>query len=132
MKIAVVTDDEKNISAHFGRAQYYVILTVKDGVVTEWETRTKVNHNHFAGEHGRHGEHNDSHGMDRQSQHRHARMMDTINDCQVLMARGMGQGAHYSLTSRGIKPVLTDIQDIQEAVEAYLDGRLIENMSRVH
>jgi len=132
MKIAVVTDDEKNISAHFGRAKYYVVLTVKDGVVTERETRTKVIHNHFTGEHGHHGEHNDSHGMDRQSQHRHARMMDTISDCQVLMARGMGQGAHYSLTSRGIKSVLTDIQDVQEAVEAYLDGRLIENMSRVH
>ena len=48
------------------------------------------------------------------------------------MARGMGQGAHYSLTACGIKPVLTDIQDIQEAVDAYLDGKLIENMNRVH
>jgi len=132
MKIAVVTDDEKTISAHFGRAQYYVVLTVKDGVVTGRETRSKVNHNHFAGEHGHHGEHHDSHGMDRQSQHRHARMMDAIGDCQVLMARGMGQGAHYSLTSCGITPVLTDIQDIQEAVDAYLAGTLIENMSRVH
>lgn len=132
MKIAVVTDDEKNISAHFGRAQYYVVLTVKDGQVIEQETRPKANHSQFAGEHGHHGEHGDSHGMDRQSQHRHAQMMDAIEDCQVLMARGMGQGAHYSLTSRGIKPVLTDIQDIQEAVDAYLAGRLIENMSRVH
>jgi predicted Fe-Mo cluster-binding NifX family protein len=133
MKIAVVTDDEKTISAHFGRAQYYVVLTVKDGAVTERETRPKVNHNHFAGEHGHHhGEHGDSHGMDRQSQHRHGRMMDTISDCQVLMARGMGQGAHINLTERGIQPVMTDIQDIQEAVEAYLSGKLIENPSRVH
>ena len=132
MKIAVVTDDEKTISAHFGRAQYYVVLTVKDGKVIEQETRSKVNHNHFAGEHGHHGEHGESHGMDRQSQHRHARMMDIIGDCQVLMARGMGQGAHYSLTAQGIKPVLTDIQDIGEAVDAYLSGRLIENLNRVH
>ena len=50
-------------------------------------------------------------------------MMDAIGDCQVLIARGMGQGAHYSLTSRGIKPVLTDIQDIREAIDAYLAGR---------
>lgn len=132
MKIAVVTDDEKTISAHFGRAQYYVVFTVKDGQVTGQETRPKLNHNQFSGEHGHHGEHGESHGMDRQSQHRHARMMDAISDCQVLMARGMGQGAHYSLSSRGIKPVLTDIQDIHEAIEAYLPGKLIENMSRVH
>lgn len=132
MKIAVVTDDEKNISAHFGRAQYYLVFTVKDGKVSDQETRPKLNHNQFSGEHGHHDEHGESHGMDRQSQHRHARMMDAIGDCQVLMARGMGQGAHYSLTSRGIKPVLTDIQDIGEAIDAYLAGTLIENMSRVH
>ena len=132
MKIAVVTEDEKNISAHFGRAQYYVVFTVKDGRVMEKETRPKANHSQFAGEHGHHSEHGDAHGMDRPSQHRHARMMNPIGDCQVLMARGMGQGAHYSMTSRGIKPVLTDIQDIREAVDAYLAGKLIENMSRVH
>ena len=132
MKIAVVTDDEKTISTHFGQARYYVVLTVKDGEVVEQETRPKVHQSEFAGEHYHHGEDGDVHGMDRQAQHRHARMMDAIGDCQVLMARGMGEGAHYSLTARGIKPVLTDIQDIQEAVDAYLAGTLIENMSRVH
>ena len=131
MKIAVVTDDEKTISTHFGQARYYVVLTVKDGKVTERETRPKVHQSQFAGEHYHHGEQGDVHGMDRQAQHRHARMMDAISDCQALIARGMGQGAHYSLTSQGIKPVLTDTRDIQEAVDAYLDGTLIENLSRV-
>ena len=132
MKIAVVTDDERTISTHFGQARFYIVLTVKDGQVTEREIRPKAHQSQFAGEHHHHGEQGDAHGMDRQAQHRHARMMDAIEDCQVLMARGMGQGAHYSLTARGIKPVLTDIQDIQEAVDAYLDGKLIENMNRVH
>jgi predicted Fe-Mo cluster-binding NifX family protein len=136
MKIAVVTDDEKTISAHFGRAQYYVVLSVEDGAVTSQETRPKANHSQFAGQddhHGHHhGEHGDSHGMDPQSQHRHGMMMDSIMDCQVLLARGMGQGAHYSLKERGIQPVLTDIQDIQEAVDAYLSGKLIENLQRLH
>ena len=35
MKIAAVTDDGKTISAHFGRARYYVVVTVEDGKVTE-------------------------------------------------------------------------------------------------
>jgi predicted Fe-Mo cluster-binding NifX family protein len=131
MKIAVVTDDEKTISAHFGRAQYYVVFTVEDSKVTGQETRPKANHSQFSDEH-HHGEHGDSHGMDPQSQHRHGMMMDTINDCQVLLARGMGQGAHQSLIARGIKPVLTDIQNIQEAVDAYLAGTLLENLQRLH
>jgi predicted Fe-Mo cluster-binding NifX family protein len=59
-------------------------------------------------------------------------MMDTINDCQILLARGMGQGAHQGLIARGIKPVLTDIQDIREAVDAYLAGTLLENLQRLH
>jgi predicted Fe-Mo cluster-binding NifX family protein len=132
MKIAVVTDDEKTISTHFGQARYYVVLTVKDGEVVEQETRPKVHQSEFAGEHYHHGEDGDVHGMDRQAQHRHARMMETISDCRALIARGMRQGAHYSLTARGITPVLTDIQDIREAVASYLAGDLVENSSLVY
>jgi predicted Fe-Mo cluster-binding NifX family protein len=131
MKIAVVTDDEKTISTHFGQARYYVVLTVKDGKVTAQETRPKAHQSQFAGEHYHHGENGDVHGMDRQAQHRHARMMETISDCRALIASGMGQGAHYSLTARGITPVLTDVQGIREAVEAYLSGDLIEKSSLV-
>jgi predicted Fe-Mo cluster-binding NifX family protein len=132
MKIAVVTDDEKTISAHFGRAQYYVVFTTEAGKVTGQETRPKANHSQFSETDHHHGEHGDSHGMDPGSQHRHGMMMETIADCQVLLARGMGQGAHYSLKERGIHPVLTDIQDMGEAVEAYLTGKLIENLGRLH
>ena len=131
MKIAVVTDDEKTISAHFGRAQNYIVFKVEDNKVTGHKTRPKANHSQFSGEQ-HHGEHGDSHGMDPQSQHLHGMMMDTINDCQVLLARGMGQGAHQGLIARGIKPVLTDIQDIKEAVDAYLAGTLLENLQRLH
>ena len=44
MKIAVVTDDEKTISAHFGRAQYYVVFTIENGMVTRQETRPRDSH----------------------------------------------------------------------------------------
>ena len=135
MKIAVVTDDKKNISAHFGRAQYYMVLTVEDDKVTGQETRSRDSlcqcsggdghqHHHHHGEHG--------HGSNAQSEQQHNRMANAIQDCEILLARGMGQGAHISLRSNNIKPVLTDIQDIREAVDAYLAGKLVENPSRVH
>ena len=132
MKIAVVTDDEKTISAHFGRAQYYSVFTVEDNKIVKKEIRDKANHSQFSGEDHHHGEYGDSHGMDPASQNRHGMMMETIQDCDVLLARGMGQGAHNNLRDRKIKPVLTDIQDIQEAVEAYLSGKLVENLARLH
>ena len=49
MKIAFVTDDERTVSAHFGRALHYVVLTVEGGQVTLRETREKAAHHH-AGE----------------------------------------------------------------------------------
>ena len=133
MKIAVVTDDEKNISAHFGRAQYYVVITVENGRVTGQETRARDSLCQCGGEHHHHHNHaGHGHGQDEQSGQRHNRMVGAIRDCEVLLARGMGQGAHMSLRENNIKPVLTDIQDIQEAVNAYLAGKLVENLSRVH
>lgn len=132
MKIAVITDDFKTISAHFGRAQYYRVFTVEDGKIVSHEDRQKANHSQFA-EQGLH-EHKpgESHGNDPASQHRHGAMMDSISDCQVLLARGMGGGAHSALTSRGIQPILTEIQEIQAAVEAYLAGTIVDHPERLH
>lgn len=135
MKIAVVTDDERTISAHFGRAQHYVVLTIENGKVTGQETRERDSLCQCGGGHQgqhHHGEHGHGHGSDPQSQQRHNKMAGAIQDCEILLARGMGQGAHNSLRENNIKPVLTDIQDIREAVDDFLAGKLIENLSRVH
>ena len=35
MKIAVITDDERTISQHFGRAPYYVVVTIEDGKIVD-------------------------------------------------------------------------------------------------
>jgi predicted Fe-Mo cluster-binding NifX family protein len=70
--------------------------------------------------------------MDPASQSRHARMVANINDCEVLLARGMGMGAYNNLNERGITPLLTDIADIDDAVSAYLNGELAHNPSRMH
>ena len=134
MKIAFVTDDSKTISAHFGRAQYYEVITVTDNEVTARETRPKVNHSHFAVEHHEdsRGHGNGGHGTDPASQHRHNRMMETINDCQVLIARGMGMGAHQSLTAIGIQPIITDQGDIEDALNSYLAGELMDHPEKLH
>ena len=39
MKVAIVTDDGQSVSAHFGRARAYAVLTVRDGAVRPMRTR---------------------------------------------------------------------------------------------
>ena len=146
MKIAAVTDDGKTISAHFGRARYYVVVTIEDGKVTEREMRAKAGHHDFAhGEHEagggsherQHGrehshEHDQEHGWDAGAQSRHQVMFAAITDCQVLLARGMGQGAYYGLMGAGIRPIVTTVNDINEAVEAFVGGSLEDHPERLH
>ncbi len=41
MKIALITDDGKSISQHFGRAPYYLVVTLEDGKEVNRELRPK-------------------------------------------------------------------------------------------
>ena len=50
MKIAIVTDDGKTISRHFGRATHYLVVTAEDGKIIERELREKLGHQHFSSE----------------------------------------------------------------------------------
>ena len=50
MRIAFVTDDERTVSQHFGRARYYLVVTLEDGQIVERERREKPGHAQFAGE----------------------------------------------------------------------------------
>lgn len=136
MKIAFVSEDAKTISQHFGRAPFYVVVTVENGQVVSRELREKLGHAQFAGQHGHHEEHGYSvgqgHGFDRASQDRHARMANAIADCAVLVARGMGAGAYENMRQAGIRPIITDIPTIDEAVQAFIMGRLTDHPERLH
>jgi len=133
MKIAVITDDGKTISQHFGRAAHYLVVTVEDGQITDRELRDKLGHAHFADEPHHHVEqHEQRHGFDAAAQDRHVRMAQSITDCQVLLCRGMGAGAYQSMQAQGIRPIVTDIADIDDAVNAYIEGRIVDHTESLH
>ncbi len=141
MKIAAVTDDGLTISAHFGRAIKYAVITVEDGRVTAEELRDKVGHRDFQGD-GSHGhdipvqpsgyKHEPGHGQGAHSAEKHRRMFAAIPDCQILLARGMGQGAYSGLNEAGIRPILTDIVTINDAVQAVIAGTIEDHPERLH
>jgi predicted Fe-Mo cluster-binding NifX family protein len=135
MKIAAVSEDARTISQHFGRAPYYVVVTVENGQTVARETRDKMGHAQFGAEpHAEesHGADARGHGFDPASQDRHVRMAAAIGDCQVVLARGMGAGAYESIKQAGIRPILTDIVAIDEAVQAVISGQIVDQVGKLH
>jgi len=131
VKIAAISDDGTTISQHFGRAPLYVVLTILDGKITNKEKRSKVGHQNFAAQEHQ-TEPGQRHGFDPGSEAKHRSMADAIADCEVLLAGGMGYGAYESLKRYNIKPIITDVVDIDEAAQLYLAGNLPNLMDRVH
>jgi predicted Fe-Mo cluster-binding NifX family protein len=135
MKIALVTDDGKTISAHFGRAAYYAVVEIADGQVVGREMREKPSHE---GHHGPRADAGQGQAMSIQETWSpaagdlHVQMAAPILDCEVVIARGMGGGAYAKLREAGIRPVLTDARDINEAARQYARGELVDHPERLH
>jgi predicted Fe-Mo cluster-binding NifX family protein len=132
MKIAVITDDGKTISQHFGMAALYAVITVEDGKVVKKETRSKMGHQHFAGGEEHAHQPGQAHGFDADSESKHASMSQPISDCQVLIAGGMGMGAFQSIKSYNIEPIITDVRSVDEAVKLYIQRKLPNLLGKLH
>ena len=124
MKIAAITEDGATISQHFGRAPLYVVAIVENGEIINKETRDKTGHHTFAAHQHHETAPGERHGYDTGAQSRHASMAETIADCQVLLAGGMGWGAYESMKSRNIETIVTDVGDIDEAIKLCIEGKL--------
>lgn len=131
MKIAVVSNNEKTISKHFGRAKHYIVFTIDEKKITGSQLIEKKvfhsgSHNHH--EHGQgHGQH--QHG---QGHKRHAEMIAPIADCNVLITGGMGQKAYNKFSTATMQVYLTDQQSPEEAVRSYLEGKLTNRTDLLH
>ena len=132
MKIDVVTDDGTTISQHFGRAKYYSVITIEDGKVRNKEQRNKAGHHVAGAEHASQSSHGERHGFDANAQASHAGMMANITDCQLVFAGGMGWGAQESLKQAGIAVHMTVVENIDEAIQLYIQGKLPNLQERLH
>ena len=132
MKIAFVTDDGKTINSHFGRANSYLVVEIESGKEVNRELREKLGHQHFSHSEDHHDQHASSHGFDPASQSRHASMLEAINDCELVICGGMGQGAYTSITAAGKKIIMVNDMDINQALEAYIKGELKSFEGLVH
>ncbi len=120
MRVAFPTEDGKTISAHLGRAPFYLIAEYEDGQAPRFEQREKAYHD---GERQHEGQSHMSHAQ---------AMFQAIRDCQVLISGGMGQPAYEQAIQQGLQVILTGEKDIAAALEAYRAGTLVNDPSRVH
>jgi predicted DNA-binding protein (UPF0251 family)/predicted Fe-Mo cluster-binding NifX family protein len=132
MKIAIVTDDGKTICQHFGRARYYTVVTIENGKVINTEQRAKAGHHAAGMQHESHDSAGTPHGFDAHAQTSHAGMMSNITDCQLVIAGGMGYGAQVSLKQAGIDVHMTDVTNIDEAINLYIQEKLPNLQERLH
>jgi predicted Fe-Mo cluster-binding NifX family protein len=132
MKIAAITEDGKIISQHFGRAAYYLVATVENGQIVSRELRNKLGHTHFVDQPHAEEQPGQPHGMDAASHNKHLQMAESIADCEAILCRGMGMGAYESMKALGIRPMVTDIAAIDEAVMAYIGGNIVDLVERLH
>jgi predicted Fe-Mo cluster-binding NifX family protein len=107
------------VSQHFGQARYYAVLTVEEQRVLGREMLDRGDTLLAVAEHqarqGLTGE-IDCHGAGTAAVAAHLHMVQPIQDCQVLLARGMSWSAHECLLGASIRPILTDITSLDQAV----------------
>jgi predicted Fe-Mo cluster-binding NifX family protein len=132
MKIAAITEDGRTISQHFGRAPHYLVVTVDEGKIVDKQLRDKLGHAQFASEPHEGDQPGQPHGFGPAAHNRHVQMAEAIADCQALLCGGMGAGAYQSMIEHGIKPVVTEITDIEKAVMAYVEGRIVDRTDWLH
>ncbi len=117
MKIAVASDDGIALSKHCGRSRYFLVFEVRDGQVKGPEARANGCTAHAQGECG--DEPHEHHA------HSHDGLVAALQDCQVVLAGGMGRRAAMDLQANGIKPMTVAFDGpAVEAVNAYLSGSI--------
>jgi len=135
MKIAIVSDDGQTISRHFGRAENYIVISFEQDKIIERKSLPKHDFCHSSNRHhGKHEHRSDprGNGFGDRSRRKHEQMFEDIRDCDVVVSRGMGRGAYQNLQESGIKPIVTDIADIEVAIQAVLDDSIINHVENLH
>lgn len=152
-KVAIPTNNGNRVSGHFGPTKQYLVITVKDGKEVSREMRDKFSHHqgshdenelhrmhqhkHSEEEHSHshgegHGHGNGSGSGHGHHHHNHNQMLENILDCDYMAVGGMGSPVYQACEEEGIKPILTDIKDIDEVVNAIINGTITDHKDKLH
>ena len=96
------------------------------------EMREKMGHQHFSEDNHEETRNSEPHGFDAASRSKHSRMIAAIEDCQVIIAGGMGRGALVSMQEAGKEVYVVSDNEIETALAAFIAGTLDRSSGFVH
>lgn len=112
MKIAVASQNRKEITDHTGRCRKFWIYEINNGMVANKELLELAKAQSF----------HDSSPSE----------PSPLGDIQVLIAGGMGTGLVRRLENNGINALITSESNPDKAVEGYLKGTLVTKSAEPH
>ncbi|MGD8305846.1 MAG: NifB/NifX family molybdenum-iron cluster-binding protein [Ignavibacteria bacterium] len=121
MKIAVASNNEKNVAGHVGQCKGFLIYEIKDNNIARVDLRINKFTHHWQNEHQH--QHHRGHGR---GGHGHGRLVEGLKDCNALIFKSGGWRMIENLQENNIKPVLTDERFADDAVNKYINGELEE------
>ena len=112
MKIAVASQNRREITDHTGRCRKFWIYEIKNGTIANKALLELAKEQSF---------HDSS-----------PQAPSLLDDMQILIAGGMGAGLVRRLENRGIEPLITTETNPDKAVEDYLKGTLVTHPAEPH
>ena len=115
MKLAFPTKDNETISRHFGKMTAMVVIDLEGGVETGRQARDMTTMPACGGDHGRPDF-----------------IVDILDDCDTVIANGIGAPLIERIRKEGTEVVLTRTRTIDEAIAAYIDGTIRHEPDLAH
>lgn len=115
MKVAIPSDDQSTIAAHFGRTGGFLVYDVADGAAG------------FEGYRPVDVPHDTCSCVADERPMRHQRVLDALAGCSAVIARGMGAQMYDDLLACGIEVTLTDVRDARAAADLFAGRALPES-----
>ena len=112
MKIAVASQNRREITDHTGRCRKFWIYEIENETIANKELLELAKEQSF---------HDSS-----------PNAPSPLDNVQILIAGGMGTGLVCRLENRGIKPLITPETNPDKAVEDYLKGTLMTKPAEPH
>jgi predicted Fe-Mo cluster-binding NifX family protein len=125
MKVAVASDDGKVICQHFGRTRGFAVFEIENDQIKSKEYVPNTFTAHAAGNNGGGDHSHHSHGPTHM--HSHDSILNALQDCKAVISCGMGQRLVYDLQNAGIEPIRTNVTDVDQAIELYIQQVLKDN-----